>query len=68
MKKRRPYLEILKDLENNHKKVPTQKEIDELAEIINEKENLDINSEDIPIEKIASQANKENSGSESSWL
>ena len=68
MKNRRPYSEILKELENNHKEVPTQKEIDELAEIINEKDHLDINSEDITIEKVASQKNKDNSDSESSWL
>jgi len=66
MKKRRPYSEILKDLEENHKSVPTQKEIEELAEIINEKN--DDQSEEFPIEKIASQVKKEPSGSESNWL
>jgi hypothetical protein len=66
MKKRRPYSEILKDLEENHKSVPTQKKIEELAEIVNEKNDDQL--EEFPVEKIASQAKKEHSGSESNWL
>ncbi|MGB0454998.1 MAG: hypothetical protein ACPGJV_14910 [Bacteriovoracaceae bacterium] len=58
-KKRRSVEEILNDLKENHKKKPSQKEIEDLAEIINEKSESEFN--DIPVEKIAASLNKDHS-------
>ena len=66
-KKRRSVDEILKDMEENHKKRPTQKQIEDLAEIINDKSES--NLDDAPLEKIAAHINKDNNSvSEQSWV
>ena len=53
MTKRRKISEIYKEMDEINKRKPTDKELDELAEVLNETEDNSENNEDFPFKKIA---------------
>lgn len=53
MTKRRKISEIYNEMDEINKRKPTDKELDELAEVLNETEDNSENNEDFPFEKIA---------------
>lgn len=59
MKKRRKISEIYNEMDEINKRKPTNKELEELAEILNETEDKSEYNEDFPFEKIASAQVKE---------
>ena len=59
MTKRRKISEIYNDMNEINKRKPTDKELDELAEALNEIEDNGENNENFPFEKIASAHVKE---------
>lgn len=54
MSKRRKISEIFNDMNEINKRKPTDKELDELAEVLNEIDDTGENKVDFPFEKIAS--------------
>ena len=68
MKKRRSVSELNKAMDEINNRKPTAKQIEELAEALNEKiENIE---SDKPVEKVASSSyiKKDSDGVESNWL
>lgn len=53
MAKRRKISEIYKDMDKINKRKPSDKEIDELAEILNETDEENQEDEEVPYKKIA---------------